>query len=95
MQPENKDAVLLPRTINGQWALIHRPVGLTSARGWISYSSDLRNWVNHNKILEAVDKQVVRECNWGFCRATMELAGWNLVESRKYWAKRRFPVMVR
>jgi hypothetical protein len=53
MQPEDKDAALLPHRINGQWALIHRPVGLTSARGWMSYSSDLRNWGNHNKILEA------------------------------------------
>jgi len=26
MQPENKDAVLLPHRINGYWALIHRPV---------------------------------------------------------------------
>jgi predicted GH43/DUF377 family glycosyl hydrolase len=53
MQPEDKDAALLPRRINGQWALIHRPVGPTSAHIWISYSSDLRNWGNHNKILEA------------------------------------------
>ncbi len=53
MQPEDKDAALLPRRINGQWALIHRPVGPTSAHIWISYSSDLRNWGGHKKILEA------------------------------------------
>jgi predicted GH43/DUF377 family glycosyl hydrolase len=53
MQPEDKDAALLPRRINGQWALIHRPVAAPSAHMWISYSSDLRNWGNHKKILEA------------------------------------------
>jgi predicted GH43/DUF377 family glycosyl hydrolase len=53
MQPEDKDAALLPRRIDGRWALIHRPVGATSAHMWISYSSDLRNWGGHKKILEA------------------------------------------
>ena len=53
MQPEDKDAALLPRRINGQWALIHRPVGPTSAHIWISYSADLRNWGGHKKVLEA------------------------------------------
>ena len=53
MQPEDKDAALLPHRINGHWALIHRPVGPTSAHIWISYSSDLQNWGGHKKILEA------------------------------------------
>ncbi|HLF35276.1 MAG TPA: hypothetical protein VI583_13620 [Cyclobacteriaceae bacterium] len=53
MQPEDKDAALLPRRIDGHWALIHRPVGPSSANIWISYSSDLRQWGNHRKILEA------------------------------------------
>ncbi len=53
MQPEDKDAALLPHRINGSWALIHRPVAATSAHMWMSYSSDLRNWGNHKKILEA------------------------------------------
>ena len=53
MQPEDKDAALLPRRINGYWALIHRPVATPSAHMWISYSLDLRNWGNHKKILEA------------------------------------------
>ena len=26
MPPEEKDAALLPRRINGYWAMIHRPV---------------------------------------------------------------------
>jgi predicted GH43/DUF377 family glycosyl hydrolase len=53
MQPEDKDAALLPHRINGQWALIHRPVSPSNAHMWISYSSDLRNWGNHKKMLEA------------------------------------------
>jgi len=59
MQPEDKDAALLPRRIDGRWALIHRPVGATSAQMkrdknmWISYSSDLHNWGGHKHILEA------------------------------------------
>src|SRR5512147_2256759 len=35
MQPEDKDAALLPRRINGHWALIHRPVAGTNAHMWI------------------------------------------------------------
>jgi predicted GH43/DUF377 family glycosyl hydrolase len=53
MQPEDKDAALLPHRINGRWALIHRPLGGVSAHIWISFSSDLRNWGNHKKMLEA------------------------------------------
>ncbi len=53
MQPDDKDAALLPHRINGQWALIHRPGGTVSSHIWISYSSDLRNWGGHKKILEA------------------------------------------
>jgi len=53
MQPEDKDAALLPRRINGRWALIHRPVGSTGAHMWISYSFDLHYWGGHKQILEA------------------------------------------
>ena len=53
MQPDDKDAALLPHRINGRWALIHRPVAGQSAHIWISYSDDLRNWGGHKKILEA------------------------------------------
>ena len=53
MQPEDKDAALLPRRINGLWALIHRPVTSLGAHMWISYSPDLRHWGDHKIILEA------------------------------------------
>jgi predicted GH43/DUF377 family glycosyl hydrolase len=35
MQPEDKDAALLPRRIGGLWALIHRPVTTLGAHMWI------------------------------------------------------------
>jgi predicted GH43/DUF377 family glycosyl hydrolase len=53
MQPEDKDAVLLPNRINGDWALIHRPVSSIGAHIWISYSSNLRHWGNHKLMLKA------------------------------------------
>jgi predicted GH43/DUF377 family glycosyl hydrolase len=53
MPPEDKDAALLPRRINGYWALIHRPVTPTGAHMWISSSPDLQHWGRHKVILEA------------------------------------------
>lgn len=53
MQPEDKDAVLLPHRIDGNWALIHRPVSSPDAHMWISYSHDLRQWGSHKLMLEA------------------------------------------
>ena len=53
MQPEDKDAVLLPYRIDGSWALIHRPVSTIGAHIWISYSTDLRQWGNHKLMLKA------------------------------------------
>ncbi len=53
MQPEDKDAALLPHRIGGNWALIHRPVWPLGAHIWISYSPDLRHWGSHKLMLEA------------------------------------------
>lgn len=53
MQPEDKDACLLPSRIDGQWALIHRPVSAPTAHMWISYSNGLRNWGGHKLMMEA------------------------------------------
>jgi len=53
MQPDDKDAVLLPHRIDGNWALIHRPVSSPGAHIWISYSSNLCYWGNHKLMLEA------------------------------------------
>jgi predicted GH43/DUF377 family glycosyl hydrolase len=53
MPPEDKDAALLPRRIDGRWALIHRPVGPWGAHIWISYSPDLVHWSQRRLMLEA------------------------------------------
>jgi predicted GH43/DUF377 family glycosyl hydrolase len=53
MQPDDKDAALLPRRIGGNFALLHRPVGASGAHIWISYSTDLWHWGSHKLMLPA------------------------------------------
>jgi len=53
MQPDDKDAALLPRRINGNFAMLHRPVTDRGAHIWISFSPDLRNWGGHKLVLAA------------------------------------------
>jgi predicted GH43/DUF377 family glycosyl hydrolase len=47
MPPEDKDAALFPQRIDGNWAMIHRPMSPARAHMWISYSPDLKNWGKH------------------------------------------------
>ena len=58
MQPDDKDAALLPRRVEGSFVLIHRPMADARAHVWMSLSPDLRNWGNHKLVLEA------REGGW-------------------------------
>jgi predicted GH43/DUF377 family glycosyl hydrolase len=53
MQPDDKDAALLPRRIDGNFALVHRPMHDSGSHVWISYSPDLRNWGGHKLVLQA------------------------------------------
>jgi predicted GH43/DUF377 family glycosyl hydrolase len=53
MQPDDKDAALLPRRVDGSWALVHRPMADSGAHVWISFSPDLRNWGGHKLMLQA------------------------------------------
>jgi len=53
MQPDDKDAALLPRRINGRFALVHRPANHFSAHIWIIFSPDLCNWGTHKLLLKA------------------------------------------
>jgi len=53
MQPDDKDAALLPRRIDGSFALLHRPMTDSGGHVWISYSPDLHNWGNHKLVLPA------------------------------------------
>jgi len=80
MPPEDKDAALLPRRINGRWALIHRPMTTLGAHMWISYSPDLQHWGSHKIILGA------RRGGWwdankiGLCSPPIETArGWLMI----------------
>ena len=80
MPPEDKDAALLPRRINGYWALIHRPMTTLGAHMWISYSPDLQHWGSHKVILAA------RRGGWwdankiGLCSPPIETPkGWLMI----------------
>lgn len=53
MQPDDKDAALLPRRIDGHFALLHRPMTDSGGHIWISYSPDLHNWGGHKLVLPA------------------------------------------
>ena len=53
MQPDDKDAALLPRRVEGMFALVHRPIADSGAHVWISYSPDLRSWGGHRMMLQA------------------------------------------
>jgi predicted GH43/DUF377 family glycosyl hydrolase len=53
MQPDDKDAALLPRRVDGLFALIHRPTTESGAHVWLSFSPDLTNWGNHKLMLPA------------------------------------------
>ncbi len=53
MQADDKDAALLPRRFNGEYALIHRPTSDLGSNMWLSFSPDLRNWGGHVLLLPA------------------------------------------
>jgi predicted GH43/DUF377 family glycosyl hydrolase len=55
MPPEDKNASLLPRHINGQFVLFHRPFSPMSGRAdvWLSRSVDLRAWSTPEPVLAA------------------------------------------
>ena len=80
MPPEDKDAALFPRHINGKWVLVHRPIVTSCVPGahiWLSYSDDLVHWSNSQVLMNA------RRGGWwdaskiGLCTPPLETAeGW-------------------
>ena len=50
-EPGNKDGVLFPEKINGQYARLDRPIGLGVGSMWISYSNDLKSWGNSSLLM--------------------------------------------
>jgi predicted GH43/DUF377 family glycosyl hydrolase len=55
MPPEDKNASLLPRKIDGMYVLFHRPVSVMSHRAdvWLSRSADLRSWTASEPVLQS------------------------------------------
>jgi predicted GH43/DUF377 family glycosyl hydrolase len=55
MPPEDKNASLLPRQLDGMYVLFHRPVSALSHRAdvWLSRSSDLRSWTASEPVLQS------------------------------------------
>ena len=58
--PENKDVVLFPKQINGQYMALHRPsgaAGFARPEIWLARSPDLLHWGEHQHLLSG-------EANW-------------------------------
>jgi predicted GH43/DUF377 family glycosyl hydrolase len=51
MSPEDKNAVLLPRRVAGDWILFHRPTSAHGADVWLSRSTDLMSWRTPEKTM--------------------------------------------
>jgi predicted GH43/DUF377 family glycosyl hydrolase len=53
MPPENKNASFLPRRVNGQWVMFHRPISAMAGGGdiWLSRSADLASWSAPESVL--------------------------------------------
>lgn len=79
--PEDKNAALFPRRIDGQWAILHRPVAVgQDANIWISYSSDLKHWGDHQQVLECRRGAWWDSHRIGMCPPPMETPlGWLLL----------------
>ena len=86
----NKNAALFPEKINGEYALIHRPLGFGAFNDagedkpldmWISSSPDLRHWHGHEILLQSRRDRVPFEYRKiGIGGAPMKTdAGWLLV----------------
>ncbi|HEY3267162.1 MAG TPA: glycosidase [Armatimonadota bacterium] len=49
--PNNKDACVFPRKIDGNWVMLHRPVSGDAEHMWVAYSPDLQHWGGHKYVL--------------------------------------------
>jgi predicted GH43/DUF377 family glycosyl hydrolase len=58
---ENKDVVLFPEAVGGEYVALHRPVGgtpYTQPEIWLARSADRVHWGRHQVLLEANDSGV-------------------------------------
>ena len=51
LTPEDKNGVLLPRRVDGDWVLFHRPTSVHGADIWLSRSPDLERWGTPEQVL--------------------------------------------
>jgi len=51
LPPEDKDASLFPRQVNGRFVLVHRPIIRGEAHIWIAFSPDLKYWGGHRVVI--------------------------------------------
>ncbi|HEY3414601.1 MAG TPA: glycosidase [Armatimonadota bacterium] len=49
--PNNKDACVFPKRINGEWVMLHRPVSGDAEHMWLAFSPDLHHWGHHKYVL--------------------------------------------
>ena len=52
LPPDNKDAAVLPRRVNGRWVMFHRPLSEMSGDIWMCHSPDLEYWGDHRRVLQ-------------------------------------------
>ncbi|MBM3330273.1 glycosidase [candidate division WOR-3 bacterium] len=77
MLPDNKDAALLPRRINGRWQMLHRPHAGVSTDIWLAESPDLKHWGGYRRVLAAR-----HGAWWDACRIGL---GPPLIETERGW----------
>ena len=77
MLPDNKDAALLPRRINGRWQMLHRPNAGLSTDIWLAESPDLQHWGRYRRVLAAR-----QGAWWDACRIGL---GPPLIETERGW----------
>ncbi len=53
LQPDDKDAALLPIKFDDHYVMIHRPTTAQGSHMWMSTSPDLQNWGQHKLLLPA------------------------------------------
>jgi predicted GH43/DUF377 family glycosyl hydrolase len=80
--PEDKNGALLPRKINGEYVLFHRPVTALTHRAdvWLSRSPDLRSWSPPEPVLAAREGAWWDSARIGIGPPPLEIPeGWLLV----------------
>jgi predicted GH43/DUF377 family glycosyl hydrolase len=83
----NKDASLFPEKINGRYVMFHR----RAPDIWLGYSSDLKNWVDHQSIMAPISGSDWEGIKIGLAGPPIKTSrGWVLIyhgvggEPRKY-----------